>query len=479
MSSIVLAERTFSAADQEWFAAVTGDRNPMHMDALVARRTMAGYPVVHGVHTLLWTLDSLFHALPDLGGVGSIKVSFENMIYIGECIRAVLVHRDPTGVRVEAATEGATIMSLEMKFAEPVMAGTAPAEEPAHFPTKPVELTFEQMAACAGQIRFPASHSELMVQFPAACRVLGLPRVSALAGSSFLVGMVCPGLHSIYRGLTFTAVREDAATAERLSFRVSYSDEDYRLIRLAVLGAGWKGQIDTNARPEPAGQASMAVIAEKVAPDAFAGESALVVGGSRGLGELTAKILAAGGAHVTVTYASGEAEARQLQAEIAAAGGQCDVMRYDVREDAGAQLGALARVPGALYYMATPKIFQRTSGGFSAPRLHEFLMFYVTGFSALCSALRAVAGPELAIYYPSSVAIGERPANITEYTMAKAAGEILCADMHSFDKWRKIVVSRLPRLPTDQTATLFEDDEGEDPVETMLAIVRKMQAGTN
>ena len=60
----MLASRTFTEADQMRFAAVSGDRNPMHLDALLARRTQAGVPVVHGVHLLLWGLDALARAEP-------------------------------------------------------------------------------------------------------------------------------------------------------------------------------------------------------------------------------------------------------------------------------------------------------------------------------------------------------------------------------------------------------------------------------
>ena len=58
----MLAERTFTKADQARFAAVSGDRNPVHLDPVLARRTPAGAPVVHGVHLLLWGLDALARA---------------------------------------------------------------------------------------------------------------------------------------------------------------------------------------------------------------------------------------------------------------------------------------------------------------------------------------------------------------------------------------------------------------------------------
>jgi len=105
MSINVIAERDFVIADQEHFAAISGDRNPMHMDALAAWRTMAEFPVVHGIHTLLWSLDSLFRYLPHPGSVASIKVSFQKMIYVGDHVQAVLVQRNEQKLRVEVVVE--------------------------------------------------------------------------------------------------------------------------------------------------------------------------------------------------------------------------------------------------------------------------------------------------------------------------------------------------------------------------------------
>jgi hypothetical protein len=67
---------------------------------------------------------------------------------------------------------------------------------------------------------------------------------------------------------------------------------------------------------------------------------------------------------------------------------------------------------------------------------------------------------------------------MTEYAMAKASGEVLCADLQSLGKLGRIVVRRLPRLPTDQTAAIF-DTETVDPVDTIISVVREMQASSN
>jgi acyl dehydratase len=475
MSLNVVAERDFVAADQEHFAAVCGDRNPIHMDPVAARRTLVGFPVVHGVHALLWSLDSLFRYLPKLAPVASIQVSFEKLIYVGDRVQAVLAHHDKQRLRVEILVEGIRALRLEVALGDPRSNHDTGSNEPLFQPTEPLILTFEQMVKCHGRVPFFSVPNTLCRMFPVAADALGVQRVAGLACSSFLVGMVCPGFHSIYRGLNlFTALLREC-DYDALQFRVAHSDPRFKLVRLAVSGGGWVGSLDAHARPEPTAQPDLPSIATRVMPGEFSNASALVVGGSRGLGELISKIVAVGGGHVTLTYSVGEADARRVQAEITAYGGSCDVIHYDVRLNARDQISRLSSYPSQVYYLPTPVISRRKSALFSQQRFQEFLTFYVTGFYDLCRELRLRIGKELSILYPSSVYIDSRPDGMTEYAMAKAAGEVLCADIQTFESPGRILVRRLPRLPTDQTASLVNIATAE-PISVILPIVREVHA---
>ena len=69
----------------------------------------------------------------------------------------------------------------------------------------------------------------------------------------------------------------------------------------------------------------------------FTGKTALVTGGSRGIGRATALRLAAEGARVAINYASREQEARQTLDEIVAAGGEAVLAPGDVSQPQSAQ----------------------------------------------------------------------------------------------------------------------------------------------
>jgi hypothetical protein len=63
---------------------------------------------------------------------------------------------------------------------------------------------------------------------------------------------------------------------------------------------------------------------------------------------------------------------------------------------------------------------------------------------------------------------------MTEYAMAKAAGEILCKDMEDVLAPLRVVVARQPRMDTDQTATFMPVDST-PALEVMLPLIRDVQ----
>ncbi len=471
-----LAHRAFCVADQERFADASGDRNPMHVDALKARRTQAGAPVVHGIHLLLWALDSLATAQPDLPPLRSIRAQFNKFVYLDESVEVVLSQQGSTQARLNIAVDDLVRSKVTIDFGEPVddCAGLSTASRDVMpLQREPLNLNFELVAGRSGNFRFPMSGEVAATLFPQATRWLGARRVAALAASTYLVGMVCPGLHSIYSELS---VRTCAESEKRddLAFQVTETDSNFQAVEQEIAGGGIAGTVSSFVRTPPVEQASMESLANVVGPEEFSGSVALIVGGSRGLGELTAKLVAAGGGHVIVTWNTGREDAERVAHEIRSAGRLCDTLVYDARKSSMDQLALLAKTPSHAYYFATPSIFRAGAEVFVQGRLKEFMDIYVDGFWQLSKALRALQ-PRVSLFYPSSVAVTERPKGMTEYTMAKAAGEVLCADMNESLRPTHVTVRRLPRLPTDQTSTVTVV-EAADPLETMLPIIREVQS---
>ena len=481
MSSVTLASRAFNQDDQIFFARLSGDFNPIHMDPLAARRTQAGAPVVHGIHAVLWALDKLAENGMVTGEVSGVKVQFIKFIYVASTVMLNLRHRDEKSIKVELVVGGLTTTILTLTFgtskqtceiALPGVLERVVEREPA------ILIDLKEAAAQSGWMDVNRALTKSEGQFPHADSAIGARRVAAIAVLSTLTGMVCPGMYSLFAAFAIDLV-EDSNHKDAVGFSVSETDERFRMIRMNVSGAGMRGSVQAFLRWPPIGQASLDEVSKVVAPAEFAGSTALIVGGSRGLGALTAKVIAAGGGKVIVTFATGRKDAEKLAEEICGHTAQdaCRVIQYDVRQDAASQLKLLETEVSHLYYFATTSIFRQKDGFFVSSLLDEFIEVYVKGFYDCCRVLSKNGSRALIAYYPSTVAIDNNPLSIIEYTMAKVAGEILCANMNRANTRTRVVVSRLPRLMTDQTATVVPATTAE-PLDVLLPVIRQVQLGS-
>jgi acyl dehydratase/NAD(P)-dependent dehydrogenase (short-subunit alcohol dehydrogenase family) len=467
-----IASRRFGDLDQDRFAEASGDFNPMHMDSIAARRTQAGAPVVHGIHAALWALDALAEAGRIRRPVASLDAIFRKFIYVGDEVTLQVARDTDTSLRVELMAAGMVTTTLTVRYDGEPDATTISCEAPAVIESsEPLALELDAMPNRCGKMPARAGAQSAQM-FRHAAEHVGAGRVEAIAQLSNLVGMIIPGLHSIF-GSTAIYIVGDDDRAGGITFDVRSVDERFRSVELSAAGSGIVATVTAFVRQPPVVQLSLSEISQVVSKAEFAGTTALVVGGSRGLGALTAKAIVAGGGRAVITYNVGEAEAREIAAELGR--DSCRIMRYDARDEALPQLADLEWTIDQLYYFATSHISRQKSSWYSQERFSEFCQFYVHGFETLCAALKTMSAANLTAFYPSSVFVEERPREMTEYGMAKAAGEVLCADMNRFLRGIHVIVRRLPRLRTDQTATVMPTDYG-DPLEAMLPILREMQA---
>lgn len=478
MPSITLASKTFDSNGQVLFARLTGDFNPIHMDPIAARRTQAGAAVVHGIHAILWALDKLVEIGSITKQIVSLKVQFANFIHVGSQLELKLLGRDEKSIQAELSIGRLRTATLIATFGTRQAIGEielrdAPKMSPAGQPVNFDRL--EEMANVCGSIDIMGAADKIPQYFPYASSAIGVSRVTAIAHLSTLVGMICPGLHSLFAGFAVELV-DNSHEQDRIGFQVSGTDDRFRMVRMRVSGAGVRGTVQALLRWPPISQAPLSAIMNIVSPTEFAGSTALIIGGSRGLGALTAKILAAGGGKVIVTYARGRDDAEALTAEIRGqtATDVCHTFRYNIHEGAAAQLRNLKANVTHLYYFATEKIARQKDSLFEMNLFDEFIQMYVKGFYDCCSYLGELGSQPLTAFYPSSVFVESNPPGLVEYSMAKMVGEMLCLNINRAGGRVHIIVSRLPPLLTDQTATVLPK-ERDDPLKIMLPVVRKVQ----
>ena len=467
-----LGQRRFSIADQRRFADLSGDCNPMHMDPVAARRLLSGQLVVHGVHTLLAALEML--GPETAAGADRLSCDFINPLAVDDEVDFALAVDDAATV-VTASVRGlsCTLVTLDQRTSEApgdTLAGAIDGAGQACSPTPllPMAQPPEQWMGQSLRLRLPEAN--FLADFPGLCARVGERRVAAMALLSTFVGMVCPGLHSVFSSISLGWGPPSA----EIDFKVLKYDPRFRIFVVRFEGC-IRGELRAFLRPPPQPQPSTRQLLGLVAADRFVGTRSWVIGGSRGLGEFTAKLIAAGGGDVDITYAAGAADAAKVVADInGCERGLAAALALDI-SNADINAWMCGRpLPDAVFYFATPKIFRKKSSVFDSSLFNEFIAFYGERFQALCLALEdnCLARP-VKVFVPSTVAIDDRPKGMTEYTMAKAAIEILCADLQRSLRRVSVVVQRLPRLETDQTATLMAVTSA-SIAHTLLPIVNLM-----
>lgn len=459
-----LARRAFTLTDQLAFAQLSGDQNPIHVDPVAARRLLNGHLVVHGLHLAAWGIESLVAEHPC--GLERLQASFHRPLAIEEGATSAAVRNgDGWEIRLSGAGQRLARVHISVGPAPGALAHGLPAGAP---DTLCQEMEFEQAIAAGGEIELFLDSRLADQLLPRTRRALGDQALAEFLACTRLIGMVCPGRHSVFAELSLSR-RTKPGPASSLRWRVERADPRFRRLVFRVEGGALEGSLVAFLRAAPVAQPSCVQLEHTVRPDEFAGRRALVVGGSRGLGEIAAKLLALGGSDVALTYATGAGDAALVVAQITAAGRRARAVPFDVLSR-----GVLDVAPGHLYYFASPPIVPTGLRRFAPKAFAHFCSFYVSGFAATYEALREGGAPIEMVVQPSSTYVEEAPPGLLEYATAKAAAEALAAQLGRRDG----IIFRCPRLPpvrTDQTAALHQPLA--DPIPLLLQLLGSANKG--
>ncbi len=443
------------------FAELSGDFNPLHCDPIAARRTMFRGSVVHGVHALLAALDAWLLSSP-MSGRRIVKLSalFQRPIPTGVEFRIEAsrsAESRPDEVRLVVSVDGAIAQKIIVELADGAGLGKSRSCGGRYRPGSPNARTFAEAAAAEGaaDLGFDGELSASLFPNLAAQSADGC--VATLLAATRIVGMECPGLNSVFTGLAYEA-RGPGGLSDRLSYRVTGAEERVGTLKIAAECEDASLHITALYRPPVVLQSAFGEIQALLPSRAFEGRNAVVVGGSRGLGEVTAKILAAGGARVWLTYLSGKADAEAVSAEIQAGGAIVAAGRLEIgAADIEVPGFAGGFMPTHIYLFASPAITAKRTVEWDQALFDRYMRCYVTDAMATVRALSARTGvglERLTIFIPSSIFIDEPPAAFAEYAAAKAAAEVAWQALARVYRGMHIEAPRLPRLLTDQTSRL-------------------------
>ena len=259
-------------------------------------------------------------------------------------------------------------------------------------------------------------------------------------------------------------------------YEVKRIDKRVSLIDVEVKGAFMTGVLRTFFRPPPVDQPAYKWISDQVIKDEFSNQYALVIGGSRGVGETTAKTIAAGGGEVLISYNSGFEDAQRVMSEIVELGGKCQIIALNVLDKAPLTDSVLSKCFTHLYYFASPRIASNSSVNWDGSKYDQYIEYYVESFAKFVDEYSYQSYEELkklTVFYPSTIYIDDTPRGFFEYAAAKNTGEYVCKKLNLSTPNLRCIYARLPKMETDQTASLIRS--GDSSISTFKVIYKELQ----
>lgn len=410
----------------------------------------------------------------------SLQVTFSNPIPTGQSVLVTYTSDSASRVLKFAARAGdAGSVTAVMKLSADSMSRAAIEIPQTLFAHAEPSLETYPPAMRDGQVSLALNPDVLSRLFPTLGQLQnGL--IADLLATTRIVGMRCPGRDSIYSGFKLQRLNPNGGqAADSMHYEVVKKDDRFTLVVLKVSGACLAGNIEAFFRPSNAPQKLPAEIERFVAPMQYRSDRVLIIGGSRGLGEMTAKILAAGGSDLTITYARGKDDAERVREECVRLGGTCRTAHLDVAE---LEHNGVPPLPDGghyshVYFFASPPIKPSATGIWNQSLFEGFAQTYVSAFASVVASLsgmKKAAEKPTRYFYPSTVFLDQGAVEFSEYCVAKAAGETLCDQL---SRKLKVVISR-PRMPmmrTDQTLGV-RDSSPSDPFDVMLDAIQRFQS---
>ena len=477
----IVGEKVFTQQDQTKFAELSGDFNPLHVSDIYSRRTIYGKQLIHGINALLYGLSLSSQNYSANIEIKSLKCSFKKPFFLDSSVQ-VLGEADANQIRLDFFQDGLSKSKLSCHLGEsskrlvgfnPYIDGSMHWDERHPNDTSINFLKSYSQIETLNKIRKLDADS---VYGESLLQVFDPNFIAHLLTFTREVGMKCPGTNALFAGLSMQTKDSEFGKVllnDQIHFKTESLDNRFNLLDLNGESCYYKSSIQAFIRPSAVKQKALSCINDKVDSGAFATQKALVIGGSRGLGEITSKVLLAGGAEVLLTYNHGLDEANLILDEVLQfpymSASICHLNVQNLSESAIANI--LDFSPTHVYYFPTPKILTSLKiGEFDLNLFDKFNQFYVQSFSKIVVPLLSKCRSHL--FVPSTIFLEEPGISFPEYCSSKSMLEGLLDYFKKNFAESYIYHPRLPKILTDQTVS--NDLSGcLDGLDTMLDCIEK------
>ena len=441
-------------SDAKAFADLSGDFNPMHLEEQYSRRLIYGEPVAHGINVILKILENRFHDLDEKISINHLIIKFLEPVYYNK-IYTCFVFKVGEKENIILKYNQKKIIDISISYAFNSKFKYINLTNNIFQKIIPNSSSIDNAYNYCDSIDYKVDTTLFKLIYPIIYNCISFKFINFLISTSYIVGMRMPGLNSIYSQIELNLINDDNSKINKISINLHKIYKSVNLIKLDISDSSYLARINCFFRPPPINQPKIKDLTNLVSKDEFKSQNALIIGGSRGLGELTAKILALGSGKVTITYSSGIIEATRIKDEIYDFNkSNLSIKKLNVHDEIyDSFLDNFTHI----YYFATPKIKQSDSKIFDQKLYLNYYNYYIFSFNRILESFSKKH--KCKIFYPSTIFIEQEDSFFREYVKAKIDGEKL---IENFDKKNiKIFKPRLPKLETDQTASLIYEKKSD------------------
>jgi 3-oxoacyl-[acyl-carrier protein] reductase len=211
------------------------------------------------------------------------------------------------------------------------------------------------------------------------------------------------------------------------------------------------------------------------------GKTALVTGGSRGIGRAIALKLAEAGAQVLVHYSASPAEANSVVEQITQNGGRASAVRADLGDPGGPHelAAAVRRIVGARLDVLVNNAGVSTAATIEDQTVEDFDRMFavnVRGPYFLVQQLLPLLCKDSSVIFTTSLAARAAVGNLSAYAASKGATETLVRHMAAALGPRQIRVNAVaPGVVETDMSKFARSDEGQRYTLAMQALQRIAQ----
>ncbi len=441
-----------SSEELKAFREASGDWNPIHYDIEISRRYFTEKPIIHGILSLLKILHEYF--LFKKVQLISIKCNFKSPVYPDIDYKLCCEKLSSSSENIYLFYENNLLFNCNLTFSYDFQKYLSKSNFKKPSRTKPFNQEFKNINKSNGELELQIDEIFLKKNFYSLIDNLSIESLASLITTSRLVGMICPGLNSIYSSLDIHF--NEKYSKKYLYWEVTSASRKFLPVKISFNSSGLSGNLSAFYREEPIKQMSIKELSKKIEKKNLPPQNILVIGGSRGIGEITAKLLSFRNAKIKITYNKGLNDADRITNEInefgfSASFSHLNILDLELLEnffDVNVHFDQI-------YFYASPRIKNSTKKIFDYDLYENYNKYYIKPLIKISQIIGKTKNKKSKIFFPSTIFISEEKNNsFMEYQASKLLGELIGKNINNNSENIFIFYSRLPRLLTDQTSKI-------------------------